>query len=76
MNQALRDFGKRFAAKKGIQPIRAGETRPVGFYMLNHTTGKPIILDQNAVVLDQSKAAIREANGSTVRGPRSKDCTS
>jgi hypothetical protein len=46
----LREFGLRFAAQNGIRPLRRGETRPVGFYLVDHYTGRPLIADRNAVV--------------------------
>ena len=51
----LREFGLRFAAKHGIRPLRPGERRPVGFYMVDHYTGVPLIADRNAVVPLESR---------------------
>ena len=43
MIQALKDLAKRLTAEKGIQPPREGEARPVGYYMVSHVTGEPIV---------------------------------
>jgi hypothetical protein len=49
MSQALKQLGKRLAARNGIEPLRPGERRPTGYYMGSHATGKPVYLDANTV---------------------------
>lgn len=61
MNQALRALGKKIAAKSGIRPLRPGQMRPVGFYMVNHATGEPIIRDRNAVVMEHVEPDVHKA---------------
>jgi hypothetical protein len=56
MSQALKRLGKRLAARNGIEPLRPGERRPIGYYMGSHTTGKPVYLDANAVVEPEQEA--------------------
>ena len=36
----LKEFGRRLAAREGIQPLGPGQMRPDGYYMGNIATGK------------------------------------
>jgi hypothetical protein len=70
---SLREFGRKLAAKKGLQPIQPGQTRPVGFYMVDHTTGRPLIANRNAVVVtDTSELPVVEGQGLATVADRAK----
>ena len=66
----LREFGLRFAAKHGIRPLRRGEARPVGFYLVDHRTGRPLIADRNAVVRADDRDALAGTDPTPADGDR------
>lgn len=38
-SEALKQLGKKIAKQDGIKPLQPGETRPDGYYTVNHFTG-------------------------------------
>jgi len=38
-SEALKQLGKKIAKQDGVKPLQAGESRPNGYYTVNHFTG-------------------------------------
>jgi hypothetical protein len=55
MSRALKELGKRIAAREGIRPPGPGQRRPDGYYMGNHFTGESRV-PRSAVVDIESEA--------------------
>jgi len=41
-SEALRNLGRELEREYGIEPLRAGERRPDGYYLTNHFTGRSL----------------------------------
>ncbi len=38
-SEALKQLGQKIAQRDGIKPLQPGQTRPYGYYTVNHFTG-------------------------------------
>jgi hypothetical protein len=38
-SEALKQLGKKIAKRDGIKPLQPGQTRPYGYYTVDHFTG-------------------------------------
>jgi hypothetical protein len=66
-SDALRREAAVLAKELGIRPLRAGETRPDGFYLRDHVTGEPLVRNRLAVVPSSTEGGVSRQRVSVAR---------